>query len=175
MNQVATPISLLCLQLLVWGWRQTPLAERQEHLWRLVHWQDDWVVGVPRTQSRTDLLNIVQTLLWAAALWADHGGIVHTVLLLLMLHRVGLVRGKVLISGDASYRYVLVVVARRSATLEFFVHGIHLSVCLSHAVCWLKCCLKWNVYVAILSLIPVMKCYMSESCLSDKTTGRCSK
>ena len=100
------------------------MAQGQEHLWRLIHGHDDWVVAVPCPQPRTDLLDIVQTLLWTTALRADHGRIVHTVLLLLLLlHRVGLVRGKVLISGDASYRYVLIVVARRSATLEFFVHS----------------------------------------------------
>ena len=66
MHHVASGICLLSLQLLVGRRRQASLTEREQHLRRLVHRHDHRVVVVARSQSLTDLLNIVQTLLGAA-------------------------------------------------------------------------------------------------------------
>ena len=66
MHHVASGICLLSLQLLVGRRRQASLAERKQHLRRLVHRHDHRVV-VACSQSLTDLLNVVQTLLGAAS------------------------------------------------------------------------------------------------------------
>ena len=62
-HHVATGICLLGLQLLVRGRRQASLAQREQHLGRLVHRQDYWVFVVACPESLTDLLNVVQALL----------------------------------------------------------------------------------------------------------------
>ena len=67
-HDVASGICLLGLQLLVGGRRQASLTEREQHLRRLVHRHDHWVVVVACSQSLTDLLNVVQTLLRAVTL-----------------------------------------------------------------------------------------------------------
>ena len=84
MHHVASGVCLLSLQLLVGRRRQASLAEREEHLRRLVHRHDHGVVVVACSQSLTDLLNVVQTLLGAAPRRACHGCVIHAGLLLLL-------------------------------------------------------------------------------------------
>ena len=119
MDNIAAPIRLLRLQLLVGGRRETPLGERQEHLGRVIHGHDHGVV-ITSPKPCTYLLNIIEALGGAGSPRSSNLLGVSGAAAGLLLHLLRLVHEGVI--SRTAHRELLLVVACSSSAIKFLVH-----------------------------------------------------